>query len=71
MLGTVLKAVEGGFAAVAEDIPDLRRETKDDIAAVKKDMATKRDILGIMDEGAPTRWRNRANSNRCPMTAAA
>ena len=56
-LGTILKAVEGGFAAVAEDIADLRRETKDDIAAVKKEMATKRDILGIMEELADIKER--------------
>jgi septal ring factor EnvC (AmiA/AmiB activator) len=56
-LGTVLKAVQGGFAAVAEDISDLRRETKDDIAAVKKEMATKRDIAGIMEELADIKQR--------------
>jgi hypothetical protein len=37
-LGTVLKAVEGGFAAVAEDIADIKSTmaTKEDIAAAKK-----------------------------------
>ena len=49
--------MQGGFAAVAEDISDLRRETKDDIAAVKKAMATKRDIVGIMEELADIKQR--------------
>jgi hypothetical protein len=58
-LGAVLKAVKGGFAAVAEDIVDIKSTmaTKEDIAAVKKEMATKRDILGIMEELADIKQR--------------
>jgi septal ring factor EnvC (AmiA/AmiB activator) len=39
-LDTVLKTVQSGFAAVAEDIADIKATmaTKDDLAAVKKEL---------------------------------
>jgi hypothetical protein len=43
--------------ATKDDIADLRRETKADFAAVKKEMATKRDSVEIMEELADIKQR--------------
>jgi hypothetical protein len=45
-LDSVLSTVERGFAAVADDITDIKSKmaTKDDIADLRKEMATKDDI---------------------------
>jgi hypothetical protein len=46
-LNTILKAVEGGFAAVAEDIADV----KGDIADIKSTMVTKANLHAIVRDG--------------------
>jgi hypothetical protein len=45
-LDSVLSTVERGFAAVADDITDIKNKmaTKDDIAELRREMATKDDI---------------------------
>jgi hypothetical protein len=45
-LDSVLSTVESGFAAVADDIADIKSKmaTKDDIADLRREMATKDDI---------------------------
>ncbi len=56
-LAKILSTVERGFAATAEDIADLRTETKAGISDLRKEMATKRDIAGIMEELADIKRR--------------
>jgi hypothetical protein len=45
-LDVILSTVEHGFAAVADDIADIKSKmaTKDDIADLRREMATKDDI---------------------------
>jgi septal ring factor EnvC (AmiA/AmiB activator) len=57
-LGSMLTHVVKHMATKA-DIADLRRETMADFAAVKKEMATKRDIVAIMEELADIKQRLR------------
>jgi hypothetical protein len=48
-LENVLSTVERGFAAVAEDITDIKTKmaTKDDIADLRREMATKEDLAAV------------------------
>jgi hypothetical protein len=45
-LDSILSTVDRGFAAVADDITDIKSKmaTKDDIADLRREMATKNDI---------------------------
>ena len=56
-LQSVARSIERGFAAVTEDMADIRNHMATGFTEVRKEMATKADIAGIMAELADIKRR--------------